>query len=296
MKNLRLIPVTLIAMAVLAGCNSTKPTSALMAAHDSYNSASANPGITTLAPLELKEAGDTLARADLAASKGEDVSTIDHLAYLTEQKVAIARETASRKNAEAAVSSAQANRNEVRLEARTAEANAANQQVAVMKDIANRQAEELAAADANAASDQALIMQQQDQLKTLNAKQTERGLVITLGDVLFATNKAELKLGGMNSVQKLADFLKYDLHQRVLIEGYTDSMGSESYNQQLSERRAEKVRDALVNQMGISSDRVSTRGYGEQYPIASNANATGRQLNRRVEIVLSDAHGNITSR
>ena len=89
------------------------------------------------------------------------------------------------------------------------------------------------------------------QLKELNAKKTERGLVITLGDVLFSTNKAQLKSGGMRNVQKLADFLKQYPQRKVLVEGYTDSTGSNSLNQELSERRANAVRTALLD-MGIT--------------------------------------------
>jgi outer membrane protein OmpA-like peptidoglycan-associated protein len=97
-------------------------------------------------------------------------------------------------------------------------------------------------------------------------------------------------------VQKLADFLNQNPQRKVLIEGYTDSTGSDSFNQRLSEQRANSVRNALVNDMGVRSDRVSTRGYGEQFPVASNDNSTGRQLNRRVEIILSDMNGNVSSR
>ena len=87
-----------------------------------------------------------------------------------------------------------------------------------------------------------------------------------------------------------------DTHKtKVSVEGHTDSVGSNSYNQDLSDRRAFSVRSALTD-MGISVDRVATRGYGEEFPVASNNNAGSRQLNRRVEIVLSDANGNITPR
>jgi outer membrane protein OmpA-like peptidoglycan-associated protein len=120
-------------------------------------------------------------------------------------------------------------------------------------------------------------------------------MVITLGDVLFSTNKAQLSSGGTRNVQKLADFLKQFEQRKVMIEGYTDSTGSNDYNQMLSVRRADAVRTALID-MGISSDRISTRGYGEAFPVASNKTAAGRQQNRRVEIILSDDNGNIAPR
>jgi len=296
MKKNRYLPMTLIAVAILSGCSSVpKKNTSLEDAHSSYNSARNNPQVTNLAPLELKAAGDTLDQADQALSKGQGDAQVNHLAYMASQQVAIAEETAKRKTAELAVTEASARRGEVRLEARTAEADAANQQAAIAQDTAAQQAAALAAAGANAERDQALIAQQEKQLKELNAKKTARGTVITLGDVLFSTNKAQLASGGTRNVQKLADFLKQFMQRKVMIEGYTDSTGSNDYNQMLSVRRADAVRTALID-MGISSDRINTRGYGEEFPVASNKTAAGRQQNRRVEIILSDDSGNIAPR
>jgi outer membrane protein OmpA-like peptidoglycan-associated protein len=117
------------------------------------------------------------------------------------------------------------------------------------------------------------------QLTALEARKTDRGMVITLGDVLFDTNQAQLKSGGMRNVQKLADFFRQYPQRTLMIEGFTDSIGSASSNQDLSERRAGSVRTALLD-MGISRDRMTSRGYGESYPAAGNDTATGRQLNR----------------
>ena len=297
MQKNRYFPLALITVAILSGCSSASAPQnpALAAAHSSYNNARANPQVTSLATLELKEAGDTLSKADDAFGKSQGTETVNHLAYMANQQVGIAQETAKRKSAELAVTNAAAKRTEVRLEARTAEADAAKRKVAIAKEKADWQAEELAAAAASAQRDQELIAQQERELKELNAQKTERGLVITLGEVLFNTNKAQLKSDGMHNVQKLADFLKQYPQHKVLVEGHTDSTGSDSYNQELSDRRANAVRTALIDQ-GISSERVATRGYGEAYPVAGNDTAAGRQLNRRVEIILSDAKGNITLR
>jgi len=346
MKKNLYFPMTLIAVAVLSGCATSAPPQnpSLTAAHSSYDSARSNPQVTNLAALELKEAGDTLSKADDAFSKGQGTATVDHLAYIANQQVGIAQEVAKRKTAELAVVNAGAKRTEVRLEARTAEADAAKQeadmakqkadmakqeadvakqeagaakqeadvakqeadaakrQVAIAQEKAELQAADLAAADAELADadaqaqrDQALIEQQERQLKELNAQKTERGLVITLGDVLFNTNKAQLKSGGMHNVQKLAAFLNQYPQHKVLVEGHTDSTGSDSYNLELSDRRANAVRAALIDK-GVSSDRVATRGYGEAYPVAGNDTAAGRQLNRRVEIIISDSKGNIAPR
>lgn len=307
MQKNRYFPMTLIAVAILSGCSSTPPS--LTEAHSNYDSARSDPRVTNLAALELKQAGDSLNKADDALSKRESTETVNQLAYIAKQQVAIAQETAKRKTAELAVTDASAKRDQVRLEARTAEADAAKQQVAVMQENADQQAAALAAANANAnlqaaalaaaganaERNQALIAQQEMQLKELNAKKTERGLVITLGDVLFGTNKAQLASGGTRNVQKLADFLKQYPQHKVLVEGYTDSTGSDSLNQELSERRANAVRTALLD-LGISSERVTTRGYGKAFPVTGNDTAASRQLNRRVEIILSDNNGNIAPR
>lgn len=295
MKNIAFVPISLIAIAFLSGC-ATSHNAMLTDAHGNYDNARINPNVANLAALELKEAGDSLNKADAALSGGENTVTVNHLAYVASQKVAIAQETAKRRTAEAAVTNASAERNQVRLDARTAEADAAKQQVAIMQKTSNQQAEELAAATANAESDQAIIAIQERQLKELNAKKTKRGLVITLGDVLFSSNKAQLKSGGMRNVQKLADFLKEYPQHKVLIEGYTDSTGSDSLNQNLSERRANTVRTALVEVSGISGERVTTRGYGKEFPVAANDTATSRQLNRRVEVIISDENGNFAPR
>ena len=342
MKKIRYLPLSLIAAAMLAGC-STMPSqnTALEEARSVYSSARTNPQVTSLAPLELQKAGESLNKADAAQSKGDSDATVNQLAYITKQQVAIAQETAKRKAAEQAVVNASAQRDQVRLAARTAEADAAKRQVAmsqaevdearrqaaIAQQNADQQAAALAAANAQAQRDEALIAarqaeaeearrkaelarqsaeqqaaayqariaEQEQQLKELDAKQTPRGMVITLGDVLFAVNKAELSAGGVRNVQKLADFLNQYPQRKVLIEGHTDSTGSRSINQPLSERRADAVRSALVG-MGIGGDRIETRGYAEAYPVASNNNAAGRQMNRRVEIILSDDKGNIVPR
>ena len=275
MNKNELVTISLVAMAILTGCSSMPDRNArLEAARSSYNDAQSNPQVVNLAALELKEAGDALSKANNAWSERQERANVDHLADLAQQRVAIAQESAKRKSAEADVSQAEAERDKVRLAARTQEADKSQQQ----------------AQDAEMRARQLEL-----QLTELNAKQTDRGLVVTLGDVLFDTDQAQLKSGGTREVQKLADILKQDPQRKVSIEGFTDSTGSDSHNQELSERRANAVRDTLLN-LGISGDRITIRGYGKSFPIASNANQAGRLLNRRVEIVISDQSGNIRSR
>lgn len=324
MNNHRFLPMTLIAVAVLAGCSSLPANNSLLdQARNDYSNAQASPQVTSLAAGELKQASDSLDKANNAWTKRENSALVDHLAYVAKQQVAIAQETASEKAAQLAVANASSERDRVRLDARTREADAAQRSAEDSKrqsEAAQRSAEasqrsaeasqRQAVTERQAANDaqlnaQAARQQTQDaesrsrqleaQLKEMEAKKTDRGMVITLGDMLFDTNRAQLKSGGMRNVQKLADFFKQYPQRKVMIEGFTDSTGSDTRNQELSDQRAYSVRTALLG-MGIGADRITSRGYGESYPVAGNDTAAGRQLNRRVEIIVSDDSGNIAPR
>ncbi len=311
------LSLTLVAIAVLAGCSSTPPNNAMLdEARSSYRSAQDDAATRNLAGAELKQAADALALADAAANRRDSSSDINHLAYLAKQRVAVAQEIASRKTSELAVAEATVARDQVRLEARTRQADTAQMKAESAQrqgTEAQRQAE-LAQRQAQASQQQAQVSQQQSamsqqqardaemraaqleaQLKDLNAKKTDRGMVITIGDVLFDTNRAELKPGALRNVEKLVSFLKQHPQRKAMVEGFTDSVGSDSSNRELSARRASAVRAALVDQ-GVGADRISTQGFGEQFPVASNDSQDGRQLNRRVEIVLSDDAGKIVPR
>ena len=137
---------------------------------------------------------------------------------------------------------------------------------------------------ANASQQQAAELQRQ--LEILQAKPTDRGLVLTLGDTLFATGKSELKSGASANLDRITAFLSEYPKRTAAIEGFTDSMGSDDMNQSLSERRANAVKNYLVNQ-GVSSARLTASGRGENSPIADNDSAAGRQQNRRVEVVIN---------
>jgi outer membrane protein OmpA-like peptidoglycan-associated protein len=150
---------------------------------------------------------------------------------------------------------------------------------------AERVAAEAARAEANAA--QAELQAMRQMLADLEAKQTERGLVVTLGDVLFETDRAELKPGAERNLDKLVAALREHDDTTVAIEGHTDSTGSSSYNVDLSQRRAQSV-TSYLDSHGVAPARLTTRGLGEDYPVASNDNPAGRQQNRRVEIVIQN--------
>jgi len=317
MKTRHLLPMTMLALAVVAGCSSVPLNNAnLDAAHNDYRVAQNNPQTRDGAPVEMKQAADALALADASLARRDRMAEVDHLAYLAKSRVALAQEVGRQKAAEVAVTEANAARDKARLAARTDEADAAQRNAAssqrqadasqAQSEASQRQAanarQQTAAAQQQAAMSQqqtndanVRAMQLEEQLKEMNAKKTDRGMVVTMGDVLFDTNRAELKSGGLRNVEKLGGFLKQYPQRKALIEGFTDSTGSDGTNQALSGRRADAVRTALVG-MGVGSERLATHAYGEAYPIAGNDSADGRQLNRRVEIVLSDDSGNILPR
>ena len=139
---------------------------------------------------------------------------------------------------------------------------------------------------ANVSQQQASELQRQ--LEILQARPTDRGLVLTLGDTLFATGKSELKSGATVNLDRLTAFMTEYPQRTAAIEGFTDSMGSEEYNQDLSQRRADAVKGYLVRQ-GVETSRLSSAGRGENSPVADNESAAGRQQNRRVEVIISQA-------
>jgi outer membrane protein OmpA-like peptidoglycan-associated protein len=288
---------------MLAAC-STVPTTTptLDEARADFVAANNNPQVATYAPLEFKQASEALDRANQAAAKRESLDTIDRLAYVAKQRIATAQEVAKSKAAEAEVANASRERDRVQLEARTAEADRAKRDAAAAQAQAAAATAQAQDAQAQAAAAQQQAAQQADRaahlealLVELHAQKTERGMVVTIGDVLFATDRAELNANGMATVRKLAEIMTQNPDRTVMVEGFTDSTGSASHNKDLSERRAASVAQALVG-LGVPRERIGMRGYGEAFPVAPNNTASNRQLNRRVEIVLSNAGATIPPR
>src|SRR5450830_651707 len=303
MKKYHFTPVLLAIAALISACSSTPTqTNLLNQTQSDYRVAQGSPNVASYAGSELKQAGDSLAQANASAAHRDSAEQVDKLAYLAKQKIALAQEVAKQKSAEEEVIHAGRERDKMRLDQRTNEADQAKA-VAGMARQETREANrktQLAEDEANAAQRmtqeaQAKAAQLEAQLAELAAKKTERGMVITLGDVLFGTDLARLNSDGMRTASKLSALLQQNPHRTVLVEGFTDSTGTAPHNQELSERRANAVRTALLEQ-GVTGDRVATRGYGESHPVAANDTAANRQLNRRVEIILSDDNGKTTPR
>jgi OOP family OmpA-OmpF porin len=261
----RYIVLGVVLLASTLGCSTPRAPLSLEQARLAYMRAQQNPQITTQAPVALHEAEQTLQLAEQAWKDKKNEEEVQYLAYATERKVEIARANAEQKMAEAEIQKLSEERDRVLLERRSREVEGARQEA--------RQAK-------------ARAEQLQQELGELKAKQTDRGLVVTLGDVLFEVNRADLKPGALRNLYPLVTFLKENPTRQVLIEGHTDSTGSESYNLELSQRRAEAVRDLFIDN-GISLERLTARGYGKAYPIAPNTTEAGRQQNRRVQVTIS---------
>jgi len=271
-----------------------------------------NPSLASLAPIEIRDADIAVSAAEIPQ---KDADLTAHLVLVADQKVDIAEAWAqSRLYIEQRTDLARATE-AARLDARTAEAASARNDASAARSAATAAQAQTSAAEAEAARaraatasaesatqaarnqtdlarlDTAAALSEnadlQREIAELNAVPTERGLVLTLGDVLFATNSSELRGGTATDLDRLATFLTRYEDRSVLIEGHTDDVGTEASNQALSQRRAESVQAYLAGK-GIAASRLSSAGKGELVPIAGNDSPTGRQQNRRVEVIITE--------
>jgi len=252
LRDRLLVGVVLIGTSGLLAACAGRDTRSVDQARTAVSQVRTDQTVVTRAPGKLEEAEQALARTEGALEARAPQVELDHLAYLTRQRAAIALATADEREALAEIEALGAERDRLMLDER------------------EREIESL-----------------QEQLAALQARETDRGLVVTLGDILFDVDEAQLTPGGELQVSRLADALRQMPDRNVLIEGHTDSTGSAAYNLDLSQRRASEVEGLLLVQ-GVDPTRVVTRGYGEDYPVASNDSAAGRQQNRRVEVVILD--------
>lgn len=236
---------------------------------------------------QLIAADDAEQRAELARTESarERAAVAADAAYQIElaRNDAAAAHTAKEEAVADAEKQAQLARAEYERERAAIAADAANQ-VKLARNDADKERALAAEATAKANLEAAEL---QRQITLLQAKTTERGLVLTLGNVLFATGRADLKSGATDNLNRLVAFLNQYPERNAVIEGHTDNVGSDVSNQSLSQRRAESVKSYLLQQ-GISSQRLSSSGMGESHPIADNNTETGRQQNRRVEIIIDN--------
>lgn len=255
----------LVSAGILAtGCAGTPDKVAqLEDARAAYTRANSDPTIAKHAAIELDDAKKSLNIAEKSWENGDKKNIVEHYAYIADQQVAIAEHRSLTIENTEKLKAMKMERQQAQLDVRADEI-----------ERARLRAEEMAAKAAEL----------QKQMAELQATQTDRGMVLTLGDVLFDLNQATLKAGSEAKLAKVAQFMNEYPDKRVVIEGHTDSTGDDSYNQNLSARRAEAVQLALVLK-GVQSNRIVTRGLGEAIPVASNDSSVGRMQNRRVEII-----------
>jgi OOP family OmpA-OmpF porin len=253
-NNVLLIAVLPVMYGMLSGCASS-PNAALDEARSDIANVRNDPAVVAKAPVALYDAEKALKRAENTWSEANDDEEVSHLSYLAKRKAEVAKYTAERNMAEEQLTALKEERDKMMLQSKTEKVQSLEEELMKMKEF--------------------------------DPHKTNRGLVLTLGDVLFATGKAELNSGSQHNLYRLTTFLRENPDRNILIEGHTDSVGSEDMNLRLSLRRADSVANFLAAN-GIERSRIATQGYGEAYPKDSNSTTTGRQYNRRVELIVLD--------
>jgi outer membrane protein OmpA-like peptidoglycan-associated protein len=300
--NTKLIAAMGVALGLGACASMPETNASLESARAAVQAAEVDPNVNRYAPLDLSAARGDLSVAEDAAVH-HNLPQIEQSSYLAAQKAHLAQVHAATKANDARVAAGQVERDQIMLAARTREAQNARQSAEnsqavaavalAQRDQAAAQRDQAAAQRDQATQETARI---QAELEALKATPTPRGLVMTLGgDVLFDTGRSELKSGAARRLDQLAQFLVEHPERRVQIDGFTDSIGSDAYNEDLSQRRADAVKSALLSR-GVDAARIGTEGYGKAYPVANNNDSGGRQLNRRVEVVIGNTGSPIAPR
>lgn len=251
--------VLTLSLVVMAGCaSSPESPEAAADARQKLEEIKNDPKLADRAPASMREAEEAVSLAEKPLPESES-ERIQHRVYMAEQKVAIARADAEAAYLEAQRKKRAEQRSDERLASRTDEVKQARKEKAEL----------------------------QQRIDEMQAKSTDRGIVLTLGDVLFTSGSASLQRAGYENLNKLAAFMAEYPERDAVIEGHTDSVGPSDYNEQLSQRRADSVKNYLARQ-GVAMKRLDTRGMGESSPVATNDTDAGREQNRRVEIIIDN--------
>ena len=261
-----LVASALAALVLTACAGAPKPVPSLEEARSAYDRAASDTTVARHAPEELDHASRALKAAEWRWKDKEPVGDVEHFAYLAAKRIEIAEDIAAAKENAQELENMKLERQRVQLDLRAGEIERSRAEI----ERAREEAAEL-----------------QRRMQELEAEQTERGMLLTLGDVLFESEQSELANEATATIDRIAEFMDVYPERRAMIEGHTDSMGEEDFNMDLSRERAYSVRQALVAR-GVSSSRITTKGFGEAKPVASNKSSEGRRANRRVEIIFPD--------
>ncbi len=282
--------VSMLVIFATTGCATALPPQDLVAARSSYSRASHGLA-ATLDPSDLHTASQSLKVAEEAFSSDGDTQGTRDLAYVADRRaqIAEARGTSMFSNQQREQTLKQMHANETsQLAVTSAQLGNANTQLALQGQAMQNQGNELAVErQRREEADKRAALAASDLAAFASVKQESRGMVITLsGAVLFVSNASDLLPSAQVKLNEVANALtKQDSESKIVIEGHTDSQGGATYNQDLSQRRAQAVRAYLVGR-GIAADRVTSQGFGLTRPIGDNGSAEGRANNRRVEIVV----------
>lgn len=283
MPNPAIATVTLVLLMLVACATTPKPDGAA-AVRAKLTQLQSDPQLAGHAPVAFKDAESAVRQAEVPT---DDTALGRHRVAMAERKVEIARAEAQSHFAEDQRKALAGQRDAARLDSRTREADNARADANIARNEADAARDEADAARMDTAAAEQDTAALQRHIAELNAKATDRGLVVTLGDVLFTSGASDLKGGTQGNLNKLSTFLNKYPDRTVVIEGHTDSVGSADSNLGLSQRRADAVKYYLVGQ-GVASGRLTASGKGEDSPAAGNDSATGRQQNRRVEVIISN--------
>ncbi len=268
MKSITFLVVVACA-GLLVGCGTTLPPTELVEARHAYQQASAGQA-AKLVPAEVHKAKEALDLAEKSFLDDPKSFQTKDLAYVANRKAKLAEALA------------------VTVAENAVAAKAAKELEKTQADIAAKAKADLAVEQkARVEADARLATAQADLAKLAAVKEEARGLVITLsGSVLFTSGKAELSNAAQTRLNQVAEALMMTKERKLTVEGHTDSQGSSSFNQELSQRRADVVRSYIISR-GYPGDLIEARGIGEDRPVAANTSAEGRANNRRVEIIVA---------
>lgn len=294
MKNL---PLTLLlsGVSLMTAC-ATAPKNIAMVdqLQVQYDSLARSGDARKYAPVELNEAQRSLNQTQALVDQKGTLEDITLSAQITKHKLGIVEEKIRKGQAEKLVSGAELKRKDIMLDARTNEAEQAElnaQQALLAAEMAQDETRTMQAraqqAEQRASEMEAKAAKLEQEVTAISAKKTDRGLVLTLGDILFEFGKAQLLSGSQRSLEQVGEFLTNYPERAIVVEGHTDSVGDADFNQNLSEQRALAVKNALISN-GVASGQIQSKGLGEEFPVANNETDAGRQQNRRVEIIIEN--------